>query len=422
MPRSKLFSTLLLSLTLLEGCKSSTIQDPPQHLSSEDLTARLSPELQQSLSLTAHRVSMWTTLSDWRRQATSQIHTSAQACAPEAQPPHTDALICTLLRPPRLTPPSEVMLWKQRVERQLQDIDDIKSITVFAAQHSKSLLFKLHYKSGITALFKANHFKWDPEDDDWKSQPRSGLLPEMAVHDFTYPLTDLLIYRYPPAVKLTFDKKSLKRLVKDNRRTLADESELFKALLVGIPGRPRPFFSHPTRNLSGVAMLWIEDSDTKIPGVLPKLRRQELLHFADHFDTTLETLPPKLIHQLSNLILIDFLVMNNDRPGNMVFTNSDHVLFAIDNDNAFMAEDKKTFNRRVFQALPAYDPDLVEALRRFFLKNDENDLVRDVFGYYPPKAARKFARELRARFYDELLLEISTKHPLSDLLPSPAPP
>ena len=124
-------------------------------------------------------------------------------------------------------------------------------------------------------------------------------------------------------------------------------------------------------------------------------------------------LPKTLFHQFVNMLVVDMLVVNNDRVANVLYDVEADRVHPIDNDDAFAAGRRKAYCKNLVRALRVYDPVLLEKLKQVFEENDDASFADTIFASYPRSKGLKYASEMRRRLERILLRVVKRQRPIA---------
>ena len=265
--------------------------------------------------------------------------------------------------------------WQSRMETQLASKEGITKIVVMPK--SDALLLKIYYTDGSKSLFKPN------------TKTEKSMKPGLAVYNLVKNFTNSINVLYTPMVKLSLSVEEVKALTADNPKTDADEVELLNEAL---SKKAAPVDGM----LVGSNATWAEDiKEYGTP--FRNTTREGLLSLASRLGTS-EGPGEIWDNQVSNLFIMDYISANNDRGGNFHFDPDTQRVWAIDNDDAFVAPSHKKFMTDIIGNLSHVDQNFLFELNTYFSSISDEDMAAQVFTEYSSKEGLRFARLVRARF------------------------
>ena len=280
------------------------------------------------------------------------------------------------------------------LERRLGDATEIVSVKPLVGR-GDSITVILTYDDGGRAVFKPDHEKWFPESGTWGYRCRPWRA-EVAAYRLARDWEKALRLRFPVTVRLEIPAQLLRQLVTDDPGTELDEVRVMEAILAGEPGHARPLYVPGTEDLVGSVQEWLGGGTKMEPVDGRRAERPVMEDLVARLDALHEGgTHGELWRRFANLVTFDFVVGNNDRACNFLFSTADDRILPIDNDSAFSVSWGKSWNRQIYEALPLVDGALLRRISAWLAERDDEAIRRRVFWPWPAKEGRDMAVRLR---------------------------
>jgi hypothetical protein len=215
--------------------------------------------------------------------------------------------------------------------------------------------------------------------------------PAIAVYNLVKNFTTSIGVLYTPMIRFSMSVDEVLKLNTDNPKTTTNEVELLKAAL-----SPEGSAAPVNGMLVGSNAVWADDV-LEFGRPFSDTTRTGLLALASRLGTA--TGPGQAYdNQVSNLFVMDYIIANNDRGGNFHFDPTLKRIWAIDNDDAFVAPSSKKFVANLIANMTHVDRNFLAALDNYFASISDQDLAATVFTEYSAQDALKYAVQTRARY------------------------
>ena len=332
--------------------------------------------------------------------------------------------------------PSNLDKWHAEVRRKLYDTTRMRSIE--RLPDSTSLLFKIRYEGDdpfgrpMKAIFKPMQMKW--RKTSGRRSTDNPVAPELAAYALVQQGNSWFYGRpqflFPPVVGIRLSKRKILELAdasleearrdfdacgeddkagrKELRRRVRHQERnaaLVRASLEeGITQGPCVLYedqhdcnpnSMDDDEVYGSLALWVpgegEHSDVHLSGSRPGMEKlaKGLSRLSQRYSS--------VAHALAQIFVLDYLIANNDRPGNILYYQELEQVYPIDHDDSFECSDSKLFNETLVRSMDAYSAVWTANMTTWIETQSLEDLREEVFFAYSPEEAKRFAQHLKER-------------------------
>ena len=332
--------------------------------------------------------------------------------------------------------PVDLEGWHEEIRQQLADQAQMRSIEILS--DATTLIFRLTYYNNdlfgrpMQAIFKPIQRKWRQ-----KKQGRSTanpLAPELAAyalvrqsHSWPDGRPEFL---FPPTIEILLPKEKILELanasledseselralvgaesgerkiaLKRVRKIRAQLVRIEAALEGGITRGPCVLYdgrqdcardSRGHEQVRGLLALWLPGEREKTDVYLASSRKG-MSRLARNLSRLWER-QPSVAHAMAQLFVLDYLIANNDRPGNVFYSSAVGRVVPIDHDDSFVCPFAKVFNVKLVQAMEAYSARWTDQMLSWIAERSDDELREQIFYSFDTELARRYARGLRKR-------------------------
>ena len=332
--------------------------------------------------------------------------------------------------------PVDLEGWHEEVRQQLADQAQMQSIEILP--DATTLIFRLtyynddHFGRPMRAIFKPIQRKWRQ-----KKQGRTTanpLAPELAAYALARQGNSWPVGRprflFPPTVEILLPKEMILELanapLEDAERELRaldgagfgeQKSVLNRvrklrgqlvrieaALEGGISRGPCVLYegrqdcardSRGHEQARGSLALWLP-GEKESTDVYLASSRNGMSKLARNLSGLWER-HPSAAHAMAQLFVLDYLIANNDRPGNVFYSSAAGRVVSIDHDDSFVCSLAKVFNVKLVRAMEAYSARWTDQMLSWIAERSDDELREQIFYLFDTELARRYARGLRKR-------------------------